>query len=248
MSFHKMPNYSKKFVIRWVLFGTVILLWAWFGSYTTFEQQIDPRISQQPIQLLRSSYESSTLTLGGIIFDIQTVGGITLWGIITSISDQQTVDKYNMMSVCVMWGDNVSVYKEGKYTCWHDKGQCMLKLPNEYQNQFEIQHFSNNHLLLPTIELQQQAKLLNVGDQIVLSGSLVNIKKQGTNDWLQTSIVRDDIGDGACEIIIPENIKLIKQDGKYISILIHIIFLIISLIIFYINIRKSKKINFYEYM
>ncbi len=200
----------------------------WFGYiYYSNSYQIDSELLREPIQSIYAKKRMTSAVLGEKNLDIEFISSFTLWGIIVSISNQALIDKSGLINLCLLWGENISLYQQGNYSCWHENGRCMLEIKQGDSNKFMIKNFSNNHVLLPSKGLQNKASALNIGDQIKITGDLVNIKNKGAKDWLNTSTIRDDIGDGACEVILAKKIEILVSNKNSNNILIHIIFLLV---------------------
>lgn len=70
-------------------------------------------------------------------------------------------------------------------------------------------YVSNNHIIPMNNQVKSELKKVRVGDYIELLGWLVDC--QGNNwHWGPSSLVRDDDGNGACEIILVEYLSIIK--------------------------------------
>lgn len=67
---------------------------------------------------------------------------------------------------------------------------------------------SNNHLIAENSMIKDKFRYLHVGQLIEIKGYLVNIKEAKWS-W-NTSLTREDTGDGACEIIYVTSIKEIN--------------------------------------
>lgn len=63
-----------------------------------------------------------------------------------------------------------------------------------------ITQTSNNHLIPSNDKIRQTLMNANVGESINIKGYLVNVRRIDNFRW-NTSLVRTDTGDGACEII-----------------------------------------------
>lgn len=226
-------------MIRLILFTIVSIVWAWYIYVIYFKKDIDQNVLNNPVQILNNDLEAYSVELGSKKMDIKNVADFTIWGIITSISGQSLVDQNNVVNICIMWGENLLLHQYGSYQSWHKNGICNLKLPKEYSQLFEVRKFSNNHILLPTTSLINKAKSLNVGDQIKISGDLVNVREHDTKTWLNTSIIREDVGDGACEIILAKEIEVLVSNKREGAIAIHIL-LFLLVIVIYLFSRKIK--------
>ncbi len=71
-------------------------------------------------------------------------------------------------------------------------------------------HCSNNHLIPADNAIKRKIKRLKKGDHVRIQGYLVNVDAENSAGkvylW-DTSVSRDDSGDGACEIIYVTNIQ-----------------------------------------
>ena len=73
-----------------------------------------------------------------------------------------------------------------------------------------ISNTANVHMVSLNAEQTKTLKSIKKGDLIHLQGSLVNIHLE-SRTW-KTSRSRTDTGDGACEIFLTEEIKIIKRN------------------------------------
>lgn len=81
----------------------------------------------------------------------------------------------------------------------------------DISNSYVISHVSNNHLVPANSSIRTALQTIRPGDTVKIDGRLVDVKVQ-TDDrrvyTVQTSESRTDQGDGACEIIFVERIKI----------------------------------------
>lgn len=66
---------------------------------------------------------------------------------------------------------------------------------------------ANNHLLPATMLVENQIDSLRKGQLVSLGGYLVNIEDPGGLTW-KTSLARDDIGGGACELFYVQSVTI----------------------------------------
>lgn len=77
----------------------------------------------------------------------------------------------------------------------------------------EIESSSTNVHVIPDTAIQsRQIEQLKVGDIVSLQGLLTDVKSPEGFVW-STSRVRDDAGDGACEILLLQQLSVIRQVG-----------------------------------
>lgn len=70
-----------------------------------------------------------------------------------------------------------------------------------------MRHLANHHLIPSTPELAEYLAHVKEGDLLELDGYLVDIEKKGM-PVMRTSLSRDDVGNGACEIVYVERAEI----------------------------------------
>ncbi len=76
---------------------------------------------------------------------------------------------------------------------------------------YVIRHVSNNHLIASTDHIEQAIKNIKAGDTVRIDGRLVDVRiarSDGRVVTVNTSKTRTDQGDGACEIIYVEHLRV----------------------------------------
>lgn len=126
---------------------------------------------------------------------------------------------------CVFWGSNLQsgAYKEPSLKVSQDARFCRLQYDSGAI--LSDSEFSNSHLVVIDPAVESAVKKVSAGDQIRLSGKLVNVtaRAQGSTSkyelkeerW-QTSVSRSDTGMGACEVIYVESVEILKK-GNVLS-------------------------------
>src|SRR5690606_23298616 len=83
-----------------------------------------------------------------------------------------------------------------------------------------IEQFSTNvHAIPATPEIEQRLRTIRPDDVVHLSGLLVNAYRPDDGYRWKTSVVRDDTGDGACEIVYVTDIEIASPlpRGTYVQ-------------------------------
>lgn len=126
-------------------------------------------------------------------------------------------DFINLKDLCVIWGKNVvdGIYQDmsfssDSWTCW-----ASAKDFATWQN-FSMTQLSNNHVLIDNDEIKQKIMSTENGDQIRFAGMLVNYKNLNNNYQRNSSTVRTDTGNGACEVVYIASFEIIKKANKNI--------------------------------
>ena len=98
--------------------------------------------------------------------------------------------------------DEMSFDQRGRFGYWSFGGECPL-------SETEINaHVANTHPIPSNDRVRSQIASLKVGSLVRLRGYLVEARDpRGGEPW-RSSLTRNDLGDGACEIIYVESISV----------------------------------------
>ncbi len=120
-------------------------------------------------------------------------------------------DHLNAADLCVIWGVNVHVPDLNALKFWNGQFTCNYKTRDRATwEQFKENQISNNHLLSDDEVIRNTIEQVRVGDQVQLSGWLAKYSNdQGFSR--DTSITRDDKGNGACETIYVEDFRIVQS-------------------------------------
>lgn len=145
-----------------------------------------------------------------------------LFGVVASFSDADALkniwhheswkDFINIRDLCVIWGENISsgIYQDLRIH--NDSWSCWVAWSKPYVgSQFDRTAFSNNHLLTDDPEIASTLMALERGDLVRLKGVLADYVNLGNGLRRETSVTREDTGNGACETIYLEEIELIRK-------------------------------------
>ena len=124
------------------------------------------------------------------------------------------VDPGNIKDVCVVWGDVVTsgAYRKVKFTS--GEFTCSFSWSRNFTPTFNSEKASNNHLIPATAAIDRRIRAIHVGDQIRLTGLLVDytVTKDGQEIFTRhTSLTRSDTGNGACEILYVTGLSVIAK-------------------------------------
>lgn len=174
---------------------------------------IDPALLQKPVQSgtrrARFSFEYK-----GRECRVEPVASYEIWGLVVSHNnihsmadiyhDSTSVDTKDL---CVIWGSNLESpeyrrvqYKSGPFTCYFS-----------YPDGVRFSHLAigNNHLITDSEAIRRQLDRVRVGDQVHLSGLLVNYQMDDWQDfWRKTSTRRDD---NDCEVMFVGELQVIAR-------------------------------------
>jgi len=172
---------------------------------------------KMPLQENRIRQEF-TFDYRGTGYKVSPVADYELWGLVVTHNDigkfgdiYHMEDSVDLKDICVVWGENAAsgVYEKGKYksgswTCyWRFKS-------GEAWVQFNESQIANNHLIASDPEIQEKIRQIRIGDQIHLTGYLVNYENVDTEWRRESSMTREDTGNHACEVVYVEDLKILK--------------------------------------
>ncbi len=180
--------------------------------------ELSPQLKSAPIQEATEEDEF-TFEYRGTTYLVQPKASYTLNGLIVSHNNIQAFDdiyhdanSVDLKDICVVWGTNAftGIYQQMQF--WSEPWSCNYRFDRETGAVFDPAQLSNNHLLTDDPEIQSTIKSLRRGDQVELSGMLVNYRPALYPDHLRkTSLVRTDTGNGACEVFFVENAKVLRR-------------------------------------
>jgi hypothetical protein len=174
-----------------------------------------PELAQSPVQtpLEDTSFQFNYRNHD---YEVKTFAEYELWGVIVSHNNISGVgdiyhnsDSLDTKDICVLWGGNVAQddylrvsFSSGAWTCYYQYPEGVS---------FNTSEISNNHLITDSPKIRKQIEGLRIGDQVRMRGRLVGYRDiQWTNFWRNSSLVRTDTGNGACEVVFVEEIDVLK--------------------------------------
>jgi hypothetical protein len=230
-----------------ILYLALALLFAvaWFRvQELPLPAEIDPALLREPVQedVLGNDFE---FEYKGKDYHVIPQADYELWGLVVSQNDINAWFNYyhdknsvNLKDVCVVWGENIrnGAYRDRKVSYKSGEWTCYYYIKGRLENPFYGNKLSNNHLLSDSEEIRGVIRQLNVGDQIRLSGWLVDYAEKGTNWYRSTSLSRDDTNStsrsgGACEVMFVKEIELLGQSNLYWNILYRWKWLILAFVL-----------------
>ena len=177
---------------------------------------IDQSLQQEPLQS-KTTKSISSFHYFDQSYNIKPMANYELRGLVVSHNnttgmgdlyhDETSLDTKDL---CVIWGDNIKTddfhhvkFSSGAWTCH-------LEYPKGVS--INLHQVANNHLITDSEVVRDDIANIRIGDQIKLKGWLVDYQNSSnTNFWRKSSLVRNDMGDGACEVVLVNYIEVIKQ-------------------------------------
>jgi hypothetical protein len=146
---------------------------------------------------------------------VRPVASYEIQGLVVSHNDIHSVaDIYHdstsvdTRDLCIAWGRNLDdrTYLETEF--WSGPWTCYARWPARVV--FDGAALSNNHLITDRPELRKRLEHVHVGDQVRLTGLLVDYRMEDWGDfWRRTSTVRND---SDCEVIFFDDLEVLRAN------------------------------------
>lgn len=203
-----------------VSLGLFVAGWLFKGELGPPET-MRPELLREPVQTT-TAVEPFSFRYKGKEFRVRPVAEYELWGLVVSHNDIESIaDIYHdstsvdTKDLCVIWGQNLKRpdylrvdFRSGSFTCY-------FRYPAGVR--FSLRAGSNNHLVTDRPEIRERIAEVRVGDQVHLSGLLVDYQMEDWRDfWRRSSTVRDDSG---CEIVFVRELEILEPGtpGWYLA-------------------------------
>ncbi len=176
---------------------------------------------QSPIQSEAGVPEPFEVTRENVEYVVTPLFGYELWGMIVSyhdassfidVSHKQWNDFLNTKDICVIWGKNIEtgVYERMRFR--NRDFTCFYRYPDrEAAELFTENCLSNNHLLPDGPFVAEAVRKARKGDQVRLKGWLASYGVKGAPYQRRSSIVRNDRGNGACEVVYVTEFEILRK-------------------------------------
>ena len=212
-------------ILSRALNAALVLSLAIYGAALYFRHdlpppdKIIPQLENDPVQRTLSE-RPFTFSYAGREYQIVPHASYVISGLLVSHNDISSVfdayhdkDSVDVRDICLIWGENLEGPEYLQVSFWNETWSCHYKIEDEQiASVFRGDQLSNNHLLAGNSEVK--AKILSAfpGDQIRISGKLVDYFPVGASEQVrETSLVRDDIGNGACEVVLVDDFEILKS-------------------------------------
>lgn len=183
---------------------------------------IMPEVLNEPVQKEASGPTIIKFAKDGYNYELTPLYDYEISGLIVGKMDYRLfsisrTDSVFPMDIGLIWGNNVrnGVHRDRRIRFTEDGRWIWVQWQGDVN--FDFNSISNNHLLLNDRISKRELKILNLGDQVTVTGKLVNVKGYPSGGsglepftW-NTSTTRTDTGAGACEVVYVENIKILKK-------------------------------------
>ena len=127
--------------------------------------------------------------------------------------DKTSVD---IKDLCLIWGPNAKVKIFSNMSFFNETTSCHYQ-QKKYIDGFEFDNtaLSNNHLLSEDPLVRKTIQDMRIGDQVHLTGYLVNYSDTRYPDFTRrSSLTRMDTAGGACEVMLVTQAEILKKGPR----------------------------------
>ena len=179
------------------------------------------QLLQNPVQTKSPLPEPFEVTRKDVTYVVRPLFNYELWGMIVSyhhsasfidVSHKLWNDYVNTKDICVIWGKNVvsGVYEKMKFS--NRDFTCYYRYPDRETGRIFTENCLSNNHLLPADPLVAGAVMkARQGDQVRFKGWLVSYGQKGAPFARASSTVRNDRGNGACEVVYVTEFEFLRR-------------------------------------
>jgi hypothetical protein len=176
---------------------------------------------QDPVQSEEGVPEPFEVRRKDVDYTVTPLFSYELWGMIVSyhhsasfidVSHKQWNDYLNTKDICVIWGKNVETGVYERMTFRNRDFTCFYRYPDRETGELFTENCLSNNHLLPADPLVADAVLkARTGDQVHFKGWLVSYSIKGAPYARGSSTVRNDRGNGACEVVYVTEFEVLRE-------------------------------------
>jgi hypothetical protein len=178
-------------------------------------------LRQSPVQSATGVPEPFEVTRKNVDYTVTPLFSYELWGLVVSYHDASSFidvshkawnDFLNTKDICVIWGRNVEtgVYERMRFR--NRDFTCFYRYPDEAAAElFSENCLSNNHLLPDGPLVAETIRRVRQGDQVYFKGWLASYGVKGAGYERKSSTVRNDRGNGACEVVYVTEFEILRE-------------------------------------
>jgi hypothetical protein len=173
----------------------------------------DIQTNLDPLQIMDYSTKLPSVSSGGVTFDLNAKAKYQLAGVVESTREyfKDRVSKVSPIDFAICWGDVPEMAKYMKFSQFGRFCNYTYDLDSPVNPKYVVSHMSNNHIIPANPNIRRSLSLVKKGNKVIVEGYLVNVTGsapgKGTFHW-NSSLRRDDYGDGACEIIYVTKLQI----------------------------------------
>lgn len=189
-----------------------LVAWRAKGELPT-PDAIDPALFEEPRQE-RVELEEFSFVYSGRTCRVRPVARWEQWGVVVSHNDIESIadlvhdsSSVDTKDLCLVWGENLETGRYLDVEYWSGQFTCYFRYPGGVR--FDGRELGNDHLITDRDDLRRRLETVRVGDQVRLSGLLVDYQMDDWEGfWRRTSTTRDDTG---CEVVFFEELEVLRR-------------------------------------
>jgi hypothetical protein len=176
---------------------------------------------QSPLQTKEGIVEPFEVTRKNVTYTVKPLFSYELWGLVVSyhhsasfidVSHRQWNDFLNTKDICVIWGTNLETGVYERMTFKNRDFTCFYRYPDRETGElFSENCLSNNHLLPADPLVADTILKARKGDQVHFKGWLVSYGQKDAPYSRGSSTVRNDRGNGACEVVFVTEFEILRE-------------------------------------
>ena len=204
--------------IVFYLSSILLLASCWHRNDFPVDMPVEKVLEDMPVQ--KTVKETPFhVTREGVRYEVSPLYSYDLKGLVVSYEHHDGNyslhrlwnDHLNVADICVLWGDNVRGPDLNAFKFWNGEFTCNFTTADQQAwEQFRPNRMSNNHLLAVDSLVRNTIEQVRIGDQVRIRGWLASYSNdQGFSRG--TSITREDEGNGACETIYVQDMRILRS-------------------------------------
>lgn len=196
----------------------VVTALAWWRKGTFVSHTaIDRRLLEEPRQT-ETTRPPFTFPYRGETYEVKPVADYEIAGLVVAHNDpggfgdvyhdDRSVDTKDLG---LIWGPNLRNDDFHRVEFWSVSWTVNFRWPGGVE--FYPEAVSNNHLITPHAKVREAIARVRVGDQVLIKGTLCDYTAAGdpSGSWRRSSTTRADTGNGACEVLCVEELKVLHR-------------------------------------
>ncbi len=180
-------------------------------------KEILPRLLDEPLQEeirarpFQLEHEGTAYTVHPVA-DYEIAGLVVTHNDINAFTDiYHSGRSVDLKDLCMIWGENLHSDDFRRVQYWSEPWSCHYQYKEDV-SEFHHDALSNTHVLVSSPSVRKKIQEVQIGDQIFLRGQLINYAPTCCSEQLRSSsLVRDDTGNGACEVMYVTEAEILKH-------------------------------------
>lgn len=154
------------------------------------------------------------------------------------------------LDLCLLWGKNLSTNDFHRVSFRNDDWACVWHHGRDV-TEFNPHELSNNHLITANDDIRARIAHLMVGDQVLIRGKLTDYSEArwGPGRARHSSMNREDKGNGACEIILVEELEVLRSHNRMwaainaLAYWLAVANVVIRTVLFWMPSRRNRRVR-----